>query len=278
MTEALDSKPMDIDIEALQVERRFAIVDDWTGAASSVAERSGIPYAREVADFLLDRTGVGIAWPNGGIYMVHRQKPELDASQYAFLTPLIDIDRSRLTDEQDWRRAIVDGSSPFIAQFREGSRAVYFSETAPVGNTGRGLVLLHETVHAINEINGLVDRSAPNQHWTEEADVYRFEYEIMAALGGEDYAKLVDRIADAIEGAEKDEGSPRNTYEFNPTDRDAVRAVFGPDTSDGEVNGWLNVVSDNAWLRYFERNFEQPMEQFADFLAHTQGQHSDHLN
>ena len=132
--------------------------------------------------------------------------------------------------------------------------------------------MLHETVHAMTEIIGPVDRSAPGQFWAEEVVAYRLEYEVMAALGGEAYKKLVEHIADIIGEAEKDEdGRIEIAYTFSTDDFETIGRIFDPQTDDDEISVWANVMLDNAWLLFFERHFEQPTGRFADFLAQKYG-------
>ena len=94
--ESSDSKnELPLDIEELQIERRFAVVDEWLSAVSHVARQAGVALAEEVADFLVARATLGIACSAGGIFLRRHQKPELDASDCVFLTPLLDIDSRR---------------------------------------------------------------------------------------------------------------------------------------------------------------------------------------
>ncbi len=271
--EAPDFKNEQIDIEELQIERRTAIVNEWLEAASHVAQRSGIAAAEEAADFLAARSALGVAHPVSGILPFRPQGSEFDVSHHVFMTPLLDIDLERLTDAGDWRRAMIEGGKlPFSARFAENNQAIYFSAAEPSGQTGRGLIMLHEAVHAMTEINGLVDRSTPNQFWTEEVEAYRLEYEVMSALGGGPYKKLVECIAETIAETEADEnGRIEVSYTFSATDFEAIRQVLGPQTDDDEVGGWRPKVFDNAWSLYFERHSERPVEEFADFLYQKYG-------
>ncbi len=268
---APDLENEQIDIEALQIERRTAIVDEWLAAVSHVAQRSGVAAAEEAADFLATRAALGVARPVGGILQFRPPGSEFDASHHVFMTPLLDIDHGRLTAAGDWRRAMA-GREQLTAKFTEGNQAIYFDSTASHSRTAKGLTMLHETVHAMTEIIGSVDRSAPGQYWAEEVEAYRLEYEVMAALGGEAYKKLVEHIADIIGEAEKDEdGRIEIAYTFSADDFETIGRIFDPQTNDDEISVWANVMLDNAWLLFFERHFEQPMEGFADFLAQKYG-------
>ena len=275
-SEISNPEPVLLDVESLEVEQRFAVANEWLAASSRVAQLSGLPAAEEVANFLATRTALGIAYPAGGVLRLHSQEPELDVSQYAFLTPLLDIDCERLTDRADWRRAMAEGQvSPFVAQFMETSRAIYFSATVTVSEIGKGLIMLHEAVHAMIEIDGSADRSVPNQYWAEEAKAYRLEYQIMVALGGKAYKELVERVADTISGAEEDDnGRIKVPYSFSETERGVIRQIFNSRATDDEISLWTKLAFDNAWLLYFERYYDQPMEEFANFLSLRHGQKS----
>ena len=271
--EAPDFKNEQINIEELQIERRTAIVDEWLAAASHVAQRSGIAAAEEAADFLVARAALGVAHPVSGILPFRPPGSEFDVSHHVFMTPLLDIDLERLIDAGDWRRAMIEGGKlSFSARFAENNQAIYFSATEPFGRIGKGLTMLHETVHAMTEIIGPVDRSAPGQLWTEEVAAYRLQYEVMAALGGEAYKKLVEHIADIVGEAEEDEdGRIDMAYAFSAADYEAIRQVLGPQTDDDEISRRIPMVLDNAWSLHFERYYEQSIEAFADFLAQKYG-------
>ena len=268
-----DSEKDRIDIEELQIERRSAIANEWLAAASQIARQSGIAAAEEVADFLVARASLGIARPAGGIFQRRPQQSGLDISDCVFLTPLLDIDHGRLTNVEDWRRKMIEGEKlPFTARFAESNRAIYFSATTSFGQAGKGLTMLHEAFHAMTEIRGLVDRSAPNQFWTEEAEAYRLEYGVMSVLGGGAYKKLVECIADIIGETEEDEnGRIEMSYTFSAVDFEAIRQVLGTRADDDEVRRWIPKVVDNAWSLYFERHLERPVEGLADFLAQKYG-------
>ena len=128
--EAPDLENERIDIEALQIERRAAIVDEWLAAASHVAQRSGVAAAEEAADFLAARAALGVADPVSGILQFRPPGSEFDASHHVFMTPLLDIDHGRLTAAGDWRRAMA-GREQLTAKFTEGNQAIYFDSTAP---------------------------------------------------------------------------------------------------------------------------------------------------
>ena len=71
------------------------------------------------------------------------------------------------------------------ASFHHSNRVLYFNDNLDASEVGKGLVLLHEAVHVITELEGLISRSFyPNQVWLEEAEAYQFEYQILAGLGG----------------------------------------------------------------------------------------------
>ena len=156
-----------------------------------------------------------------------------------------------------------DGAE-IIASFREQDRTIVFNGDLELSRVGKGLVLLHEAVHAITAIDIAINRSVyPNQYWLEEAEALQFEYQILAGLGGEAYTELVKRIeAEIVE----DEDGTDCSYQFSEPDFQILKAIFGQQASEDELENWANLITSNGWFEYFKRHHAQPIVKFADYL------------
>ena len=263
--------------ERLRVEYRQAIAIEWLEAASKVAEDSGLDLAREVADYLNSRAGLGIVEQAGLLKRFYFLKPGIEASDYFFITPVLESDNNYVSHHRTKSGGFTnEAGADARASFNHYSRILHFNDNLDASEVGKGLVLLHEAVHVITEIEGLVNRSFyPNQFWLEEAEAYQFEYQILGALGGQVYAALVERIKAEIEA---DGDGIICNYQFTKADFEILKQIFGRQASESELEGWVSIIIDNAWLEYFKQHNEQPLVQFADFLAWRLGSGGDSEN
>ncbi len=211
--------------ERLRVEYRQAVAIEWLEAASKVAEDSGLNLAREVADYLNSRAGLGIVEQAGLLKRFYSLKSGFEASDYFFITPVLESDNNHVSHHRTKSGGFTnENRAEALASFHHPSRILYFNDNLDVSEVGKGLILLHEAVHVITEIEGLVNRSFyPNQMWLEEAEAYRFEYQILGALGGQVYAALVQRIKAEIE----DDDSIICNYQFTKADFEILKQIFG---------------------------------------------------
>ena len=193
-------------------------------------------------------------------------KPGFEVSDYAFITPVLETDDNYVAaNRTDSGQFINDNGIEVTASFHEHTRTIIFNGDLEFSRVGKGLILLHEAVHAITEIDAAIDRSAyPNQHWLEEAEALQFEYQILAGLGGRAYTALVERIEDKIT---RDEEGIDCGHQFDESDFEILKGIFGQQASKDELEGWANIVTINGWLEYFKRHHERPLVQFADYLA-----------
>ena len=252
--------------ERLRVEHRQAVAIEWLEAASKVAEDSGLDLALEVADYLNNRAGLGIVEQEGFSRKFYFLKPGIEPSDCFFITPVLESDNNYVSHHRTKSGGFTNEAGAKVrASFHHSNRVLYFNDNLDASEVGKGLVLLHEAVHVITEIEGLVNRSFyPNQFWLEEAEAYQFEYQILNALGGQVYAALVERIKAEI-GADGD-GIICN-YQFTKADFEVLNQIFGEQVSESELEHWAGVIINNTWLEYFKQHNGRPLVQFAAFLA-----------
>ena len=256
--------------ERLQVEYRQSIAVEWLAAVGKVAEASSVELAQEAVDYLYRRAGLGIVLEEDLLKRFYRVEEGLTAADCFFITPVLADDDSCVARNRT-------SSGDFInehgcnarASFNHSNRALCFNDNLDAGETGKGVLFLHEAVHIITELEGLVNRPFyPDQLWLEEAEAYQFEYQILAGLGGPAYLSLVQRIKAGIQ--EESDGLIC-AYQFSEADFKILGQIFGEQTSEDELKGWESIITNNGWLEYFKQHKEQPIAQFADFLAWSLG-------
>ncbi|HSH18281.1 MAG TPA: hypothetical protein VK978_02775 [Candidatus Saccharimonadales bacterium] len=256
-------------VAELNVPYRYEIAREWALCARDVATATQLPRALEVWEFLDDRTTIGVPMPGGGIHYFFREKPERPIDEYAFLAPILPEDRNRMPSD-DFRLGMIDGSYAHAAEYREGSGAIYLP-AVELGRKGKGVLLLHEGLHAMLDRNRLVDRSVEHAHWIEEAEVYKFEFALLGSLIGEGYDKLVRKVADSI-GPEADNPNHimiRHTY----TGKDRAMIARHMETANDKETGlWLSVMQINAFWEYFkkEQGPYDPDTELAKMIRHRQ--------
>ncbi len=256
-----DLDPITIE-EEIYEEARIEAVNQWFEPAIKIAQETGIPQVLKVADFLQSNTALGIVMPGEKTVYLFSGQPELPLDQYAYLTPVLEQDSDRLPDE-DSRQPFTKGRASVAARFHEGSNNIYLPNST-LSRKGKGVILLHEAKHAVNEIEKLYNRQDPESHWIEEAEVYIFEFDILKALGGDAYSKLIDdeMALEPLNDEEKYKAQDVKAAEL-------WKAMFGEDISDGEIHLWNWIAQLNARWQYLAANKPNPTELLADYINKT---------
>ncbi len=256
-------EPPDL-IQELNVPARFEVAKEWALAAKQIAETTQDPDALKIWEFINNRTALGVAMPQGSIHYFFTEKPERPADEYALLTPIVEADIERLP-EDDFRRQLAEGKHSFAAQYREGSHAIYLPPQS-FGKLGKGILLQHEAMHAWLDLEKQIDREAKDSHWFEEADVFKLEFGLLGKLIGDPYTDLVNRVSKTIAGAEDNPNALSASYELTDEDKKIIAEGLGA-SNNQEIDFWLNtVVKFDAFWQYFQKQFDNPDAEFAQFL------------
>ena len=252
-------EPITIEGEVYK-EARVEAINQWFEPAIKIAQETGIPQALKIADFLQSNTALGIVMPDEKTVYLFSGQPVLPLDQYAYLTPVLEQDIDRLPDE-DSRQPFAKGRASVAARFNEGSNNIYLPNST-LSRQGKGVVLLHEAKHAINEIEKLYDRQNPDSHWIEEAEVYIFEFDVLRALGGDAYSKLIDNEMEL---------EPLNDEEkYKIQDKKAAelwKVMFGKDINDSEIHLWNWIAQLNARWLFLSTNKPDAVKLLADYIA-----------
>ena len=256
--------------ERLQVEYRRSVAVEWLAAVGKVAKASGVELAQETVDYLYRRAGLGIVLEEDLLKRFYRVEEDLTAGDCFFITPVLAADDSCVARNRTSSGAFInEHGSVARASFKYSNRGLYFNDNLDAGETGKGVIFLHEAVHIITELEGLVNRPFyPDQLWLEEAEAYQFGHQVLAGLGGPAYLFLVQRIKAAIK---EDSDGLICAYQFSEVDFKILGQIFGKQTSEDELEFWESVITFSGWLEYFKQHKKQPIAQFADFLARSLG-------
>ena len=255
--------------ENLRLAYRQSVAAEWLAAAGEVAEASGVELAREAAAYLYRRAGLGVLEANR-LRWFYRSGGELTADDHFFITPVLATDDNHIARNRTDSGAFVNEYDCLArASFNQSSRAMCFNDNLDASRVGKGLIFLHEAVHIITELEGLVNRSFyPDQLWLEEAEAYQFECQVLAGLAGWAYSALVERVRDGIE----DDGrSLTCAYELSTADFDIFRQIFGQQATEAELEVWADKAVLNGWLEYFKRYRAESLAAFARFLKWDRG-------
>jgi hypothetical protein len=237
---------------------RLSLANEWLMAARNVAERANSEVALETLRFLEERAALGIPMPKEEGAVLRRLSSMQEENQdYIYLTPILKSDYYRLPEGDDRRDAAI-GNTKWVGMFNHIWRAVYFSEALDLSETGKGVVLLHEAVHARNEIEKRIDRRQPGSHWLDEADANAVEFDILKALGGDEYHKLAERIEASADA--------RNRYKWTDTDSAVLDNMFGADISMRERRRWGVIIGRAILYDWYRLHEPDPRQALALLL------------
>jgi hypothetical protein len=250
-------------VNELDVPRRFEIARNWALGARDVAEKTRHPLALRLWEFIDNRTTIGAPMPGGGIHYFFPEKPEHEYGYYAYLTPVLAEDADRL-EPDDFRVGFATGNSSNIAEYREKSQAIYLPNSN-FGAYGKGVLLLHEALHAWLDIKQRINRTKKNSHWIEEVRVFKFEFELLENLIGSGYIKLCKRMAKSIAPLPEDPEALNLDYRPTEEDEALIRDKMGT-ANDSETKIWVGVCKIHAYWLYFADTDSSADAELASFL------------
>jgi hypothetical protein len=187
--------------------------------ASDIARRSGSAKAQRIAAFIA-RAHVMAAplYENGG--MAHER--ELSGDEF-YLAAIRSAD------------AHLQSTDPYVAYFsrpagttwsgayRSSIRTLFLPLDWPIAPMMTGLTLLHEGLHAWEDVTGMSDESP---FWLDEVHARKLEYAVLCGLNGSRFTKLCDSVAPFIAASIESTGNPREFDEPDEID-EGLADTFG---------------------------------------------------
>lgn len=249
------------DTASLNMERRAQAAGEWVRAAYWVAKQTNDKEAQDLLGFFANRWALLVPLENGQNLVRYSGPPQGNYEDYVYMAPLLPGDARRLAPG-DPRQHVISGE--VAGRYTENSQAIYVP-TKRLARVTRGLVLLHELKHAELDIRSLIDRTQPNAHWKEEADVFLFEFRLLSKLGGVAYQQLLN---DSVSRINKAPDKP-NTIQWSWDDlRDDFDSCLAQLRARGRANRGVlaGVRMFHAYWQYATANYDDPHHELAMFL------------
>lgn len=169
---------------------REKIVSEWMSSAESIAIKTQDLEAMAVVSFLKEKKAV--AEPIMGGFRTASQKPE----GAVFIMPLIEED----VKIDEYYRSLTEDQQT-MAKYSNEYRILWINESIPTSRLWKGVLLLHEGMHARVHAERQYEPETPKTFSENERDTFILESRLMTLLGGESYkAGLLKKLRELKEG------------------------------------------------------------------------------
>lgn len=223
---------------------REEIVSEWMSNAESIANKTHDPEAMGVVSFLKEKAVV--AEPIKGGY----RAPSQTNDGTVFIMPLVEKDKK--IDE--YYRSHIE-SRQTIANYSNEYRILQLNESIPTSGLWKGILLLHEGMHAKVHAEKQYEPEDPKTFSEGERDAFIFEGRLMTLLGGESYkAALLKKLEELKEGI-KEEGRDMRFPGSGLYDN-VLDEAFGLALSEREQDTRQTAVWINAVFQLFDERYE----------------------
>lgn len=210
------------------IQPRKVAAAAWIAAAVALAHQSGDREAIDVAGFLNTRTQVAV--PESGTNVGLPSVPPPGQDQTAYIVPMLTSDTWRFWrgDHDFLHLAEADRRPrPTVAVFVPTTRAIYLPADWPLSELAKGLVLLHEGLHAFDRI--VWRRRMPKPFVRRERNAWLLQIRVLESIGRAPYAnylqKLVPEVANQL---------------WKASDKESFRCELGHHFTDGRLSRLLD--------------------------------------
>lgn len=246
--------------EELNLDFRFELARQWVDTALKILEQLEKPLAPRLEELLRNKTALGVARQDETL-LFYASKPKFKQEEYVYITPILKQDEEFLLEGSP-KREFTSPNPTYVAMFYEDSRAIYLASAEDLSDTTKGLLVLHETCHALIQDEGLIDLNSDDAYWEEEALVYSFEFELLNQLGGNKYIEVLNKISGTIGFSNLNREELVCGYEYDPADADVLKKALNLNT-DYEADLWLSVCRKHAYWVYSQKNSDDLYWDFA---------------
>ncbi|MCX6782050.1 MAG: hypothetical protein NTW66_02960 [Candidatus Magasanikbacteria bacterium] len=198
------------DPKQLEADRRERdkLRTEWMESAEEVAKITGDPQAREIIDFL--RANTYLMRPESASTMRILETAEGKTTPTGL--DIITEDDIKKIPGLDQKIHSVSAGAQYIPEIRV---MVIYPEL--LGKISRGLVFLHEGMHAKVYGENRYDASNPAIYASREVDVHEFQNRLTQKIGGQEYQKILDAEVQKLGNSLRGEGTNQmieidNTY------------------------------------------------------------------
>jgi hypothetical protein len=251
----------------LEANKRYESAKVWALGARDVAELTQHPVALKLWEFIDNRTTIAAPMPEETIYPFFPKLPEQDFGFYAYLTPILDEDKDRLPNN-DPRLQLAIQFISHMPYFDPETKAIYLPYNE-FSHFGKGILLLHEAMHAWLYAKKPKNSLIKNAKWAEEVKVFKFEFELLKALLGSGYTRLCNKMTKTIKPVSDKSTNLGMSYQSQLQDEKLIQTVFRFSNS-SETAFWLSVCKAQAFWNYFHEHNVSPDVELAQFLKSRQ--------
>lgn len=211
---------------------------EWRNAAQYVADTTHDADAKRVMDYLLTSVGFGLPGTNSVTVI---RVPQ-NAKSRLLLVPILQED-----ERLDPGLKQINRSEDTVAMFRPSDNVIVI-RSERMSTVWKGLLLLHETKHAMSYAQKPYDSNDLKQLCNEERAALEFHSRLMSKLGGITYANVLRTEVDRLR---EHPGTKIDSYPMKFPDRAGydprLETAFGPSESDLERSSrqtqvWVHAV------------------------------------
>lgn len=230
--------------QTLKVDRD-AIVDEWLSEAGVIAAISGNTEAQAIMEFLNERA-VTAEPIKGGWRMATNQSRE----SAIYVLPLIAAD-AQIDDH--FRQSLVDSRS--AASYYPGNRILQLNDSVPTSLAWKGILVLHEGMHAKVHSEENYDWHDPIVFSAKERDTFVFQGDVMSKIGGKPFEEALQSKLEELERNVAEDDRGRVSFPGWGSYDERLDVAFGPALSEMEKATRQTALWIDAVFQLFDRRY-----------------------
>jgi hypothetical protein len=240
--------------ENSECEKRRSLCQTWVNYAKKVVEKVNLKDASGAHDFLRKRyIAVVPTMENGNMIMNNCEKEAV--RNYIRLVAVTEDDPER------WQYRDRD----LTAFSQAEDRVILVREFSKEPDLIRGIVLLHEAVHAVRAQQRNYKKATKKEIFYEEVEVHILQNQMFEKVGGNFYLGTVSSMRQEIEEImEKNGGvSAESLGEIEEKSKkyaDSLNKVFGPVLSEGDEICRITQLVVHAFFNWIDEKYFSPAE------------------
>ena len=226
--------------------RRVLAAQSWLDGATATAWQTQNETAVELMATILSEPAV--LKPDPVTFIVPIQGP---VKPTIFLIPI-------MLDDQDVNDTTIMMLAPDASQsarYTENKPGrIYFAGEFDISPKLKGLLLLHEAMHAFYHETNQYRTGDDLDHWTEEVATFEFEFQLLSEICGDRYSRLMAKQVEKFRTLYTDlDGTGGKLPEPKTVDIKPLVAGLGVAISDHEIRLRQSIVWINTAYRLFDQ-------------------------
>ena len=232
------------------MQLRSELRSQWFTDAQKVASQSGDTDSKAIVQFLKKNSVLGTPKGPGAEFL-----EESNTEQWFMFVPLAKGDEAI---SEQWRQYVKNGT--FAANFMPDERAIITRETSLFSPTWRGILLLHEGMHAMTFLSNPYDWEDEREFCYKEVEAHNYTNRLLLAIGGQKYRALLEkevaRQLSKMKLGEIGNSVPVMASYYEPE----FKGIFGLVSSELERNFRATMLWTHAFFTVLERNYKGDVE------------------